>query len=76
MRIKTSDELQGPNLMISRHGGSANPLQKCAQCHHLSREGDYPWYCDQLVTPSGYNFPWSDENAACKLFEERAKGGQ
>lgn len=62
-----------PNLMQGRHGESTNALQKCAQCRHLSREGDYPWYCDQLVTPSGNNFPWSDDNASCGLFQERTE---
>lgn len=60
---------QGPNLMVSRHGETYG--HHCLQCRHLSREGDYPWYCDQLTTPSGYNFPWNDGNQACGLFEER-----
>uniref|UniRef100_A0A6M3J9H4 Uncharacterized protein n=1 Tax=viral metagenome TaxID=1070528 RepID=A0A6M3J9H4_9ZZZZ len=76
MRIKTSDELQGPNLMISRHGASANLLQKCAQCAHLHSCHEFGdtadfWVCEKLTTPSGHNMPWSETNGACGLFEER-----
>ena len=71
MKIKTSDEVQGPNLMVSRHGASANELQKCLQCRHLSSEGNYTWYCDQLLTVSGHTFPWDSGNRACGKFEER-----
>ena len=66
---------QGPNLMVSRHGASPNELQKCIECRHLSCIGDYPWYCDKFILPSGYQPPWCEENRACGLFEERAKEG-
>ena len=72
MRDK-NNEPQGPNLMISRHGASENPLQKCAQCQHLIRVEGYPEYCDQFVLPSGYHMPWCDENKSCGLFTERGK---
>ena len=64
-----------PNLMQSRHGESTNALQKCAQCRHLIRVEDYPEYCDQFVLPSGYHMPWSEENKACGLFEDRTAVG-
>lgn len=60
-----------PNLMQSRHGESANPLQTCARCRRLIRVEGYPEYCDQFVLPSGYHMPWSDENRSCGLFEAR-----
>ncbi len=76
MKIKTTDELQGPNLMQSRHGASENLLQKCAQCRHLHSCHDFGdavdfWVCGKLVTPGGHNMPWSEDNAACGLWEER-----
>ena len=76
MRIKTNDEPQGPNLMCSRHGASANALQKCAQCRHLIRVADAlqsgePWYCNMFTTPGHYKMPWDHANRACELFEGR-----
>lgn len=77
MRDK-NNEPQGPNLMISRNGGSANPLQKCAQCAHLHSCHEFGdtadfWVCEQCTTPGGGKMPWSDGNQACGLFEERVK---
>ena len=71
MKIKTSDEVQGPNLMVSRNGASENPLQKCAGCRRLISVEGYPDYCDQFVLPSGYHMPWGADNRACGKFEER-----
>ena len=70
MRDK-NNEPQGPNLMVSRHGASANLLLKCAECQHLSREEDLPWVCEQFTTPGGYKMPWNEKNAACGKFQER-----
>jgi hypothetical protein len=72
MRDK-NNEPQWPNLMVSRHGASANQLQKCAECRHLIRVEGYPEYCDQFVLPSGYHMPWGEGNRACGLFQERGK---
>jgi hypothetical protein len=73
VRVKTIEEPQGLNLMVSRHGASTNPLQKCAECRHLIRVEGYPEYCDQFVLPSGYHMPWAADNRACGMFEERVK---
>ncbi len=78
MKIKTTDELQGPNLMQSRHGESANPLQKCAQCQHPHSCHDFGdtldfWVCEKLTTPGGHNMAWSAENRAWGLWEERTE---
>ena len=71
----TNTDHQGPNLMVSRHGASANELQNCAGCRHLTADEAAPetgpWCCDQLVSPGGWPMPWCDENRACGLFEER-----
>ena len=74
------EQPQGPNLMVSRHGGSANLLQKCAGCRHLLSCHDFGeaadfWVCEQFTSPLGHNMPWSAENRACGRFEERQSEG-
>jgi len=70
------EQPQGPNLMVSRHGGSANPLWRCAQClhllscHYFGETADF-WVCEKLSTPGGHMMPWDWENTACGLFEAR-----
>jgi hypothetical protein len=74
------EQLQGPNLMVSRHGVSANLLQKCARCCHLLSCHDFGeaadfWVCEQFTTPGGHKMPWSEGNRACRLFEKRESEG-
>lgn len=61
------------NIMQSRHGASANALQRCAACQHLKSSHYFGetvdfWVCEKFTTPLGRNMPWCDENAACGLF--------
>ena len=68
-----TEQPQGPNLMVSRHGASENALQKCAQCRYLTHTTEASSLCERCTLPSGHKMPWSEQNAACGLFEERMK---